>query len=116
MRTEVERAWAAGFYDGEGCTSVCKRRRKDGTIYYSLKITIRQVDRQVLDKFAHIMGFNNVSGPYVPPKNKGKQQPYHTYTASGRSARWVIDILWPYLGDAKRNQYLKCITTISEET
>ena len=50
-------AWAAGFFDGEGCTS-------GGTNVRCPVIIIGQVHREVLEKFLMVLGVGTIYGPY----------------------------------------------------
>lgn len=50
-----EMAWAAGFFDGEGCFSYSRK-------VYTPTIAIAQVDRQVLDRFRAAVGIGKVYG------------------------------------------------------
>lgn len=96
-------AWAAGFFDGEGCfsTHLQKNRGK------SFRITIVQVDREVLDKFHQIVQVGNVTGPYSPPSHRG--QPYYLYRVQGRAVIDAAKVMWPYLGTLKRSQFRKAV-------
>jgi hypothetical protein len=90
-----ELAWAAGLFEGEGTISWFKLRGRPDSIKVSVALSM--TDEDVVIKFANIMGFGKVKGPYQP-------QP------SSRKVRWVwevqnfreclkaINILYPYMG------------------
>ena len=97
---ETEIAWAAGFFDGEGCITH-GRRHADGSV--PLRLALNQVDRRPLDRFAQILG-GSVKGPYtLKGKNVTKNaSPY--YALEYHNAEEVLILLWPYLSDPKREQ------------
>lgn len=100
MDTETEAAWAAGFFDGEGCTSFFSTAAPDERAgrRNHIKVTITQNDREVLDRFLAVVGIGAI---YAAPK-------YHrfSYQAQGyEKARTVIRVIWPYLGRLKREQW-----------
>lgn len=100
--SETELAWAAGFFDGEGCCYTAKMGRKSGGKY--LHLDIAQVDRFVLDRFHRAVGgVGKVYGPYQPKTPRSRA--YYRYTASGQAAcQSVISSLWDYLSPVKREQ------------
>jgi hypothetical protein len=103
MDNQTELAWAAGFFDGEGCTSL-------ETKSASLKVTITQQHPEVLERFISAVGVGKVYGPY--------------YYGPKKKARWAINIqskaaivalakIWPYLGSEKKNQALRSLEELS---
>ena len=101
---ESELAWAAGFFDGEGCTSATKMggSPRFPTRRYPL-IGIAQVDRAVLDRFRDAVGFGKVTGPYE--KKNPNARPQYRYSIQGFvPVTTVMARLWPWLGEIKRQQ------------
>jgi hypothetical protein len=89
--TEIEWAWAAGFFDGEGHCSFTGRH---------LILTISQVDRRPLDRFRAAVGdFGTIGGPY-----RLEKFPYYSFRAGVREVDIIIDLLWAYLSEPKREQ------------
>lgn len=91
MRTEL--AWAAGLFDGEGCTYL-----HDGQ--QNLRISIGQRDDFVLRRFALAVGDGRINGPY-PRKTGG---PLWFYRLTGHRAVEVLAKLWPFLSPIKQIQ------------
>ena len=95
-------AWAAGFFDGEGCFSFT-----DKAAYASVSIV--QVERGPLDRFmAAVGGLGKIYGPYfqVYP-GRMSTHPWHQYRADRREhVQAIAAMLWFKLGDAKRIQAL----------
>lgn len=93
--------WAAGFFDGEGCTSV--RRRPDGRI--DLRIDVGQKDRRPLERFSNALG-GRVVGPY--------HHGMHRVLYNGDSAFGMLLLLWPYLCDPKKEQARAALLLVNE--
>lgn len=93
MDTELELAWAAGFFDGEGCSK------------HYMTLSVGQKDRRPLDRFAAAVGYGNVTGPYLHGHKKNGDPIYcHHWEVSGQKAVAVLRKLWPYLSEPKREQ------------
>jgi len=58
--TDLEKAWLAGFIDGEGCISL-QCQRAHGKRYYLIRIQITQTDLGALQHVAKITGVNRLS-------------------------------------------------------
>lgn len=99
MSRNTELAWAAGFFDGEGCTTQC---RWSPTIYVS------QNDREVLDRFQAAVGLGKVRGPYRRSKSSYKpESPRYIFHTSGATTAEVLKLLWPFLSRVKKEQAIK---------
>jgi len=106
---DLELVWAAGFYDGEGCTKVNRQSSQYGTTWTSVHIEINQVDRYVLDRFQRAVGVGAVKGPYK--KLAPNHRPQFSYRCGAiNEVRYVILALWPYLSPVKQEQALDCFT------
>lgn len=91
-------AWAAGFFDGEGCIRVNRTRNRHGSGYDLLVIQISQKDRQVLDRFQEIFGVGKVyprSNPVGFVYTVGKQDAIHE----------IFEKMWPYLSSIKKHDF-----------
>lgn len=106
---ETDRAWAAGFWDGEGCVSLTYRSYGYSTNPIPrIVVQVAQVDRRVLDKFQKIMGYGNILGPYKP-KTKNSN-PYYVWRVEGNThLQEIFDILGPYLSEAKTEQMQRAL-------
>ena len=111
MSNELEIAWAAGFWDGEGSAYIERVKRADGTKSPVLRLWLGQIDPRPLERFARAVGTDRpVLGPYN-----------HTHMCNLRfsakaEVERVIELLWPYLGEAKREQIAQCRQAIEENT
>jgi hypothetical protein len=89
--SEVEIAWAAGLFEGEGCICV------SGS---TPVMTIAMADEDVVRRFAEIAG-GPVYGPYEP-SGLGKK-PRWVWRITGW--RWCLNVAFtldPYLGERRR--------------
>jgi hypothetical protein len=90
--TDIELAWAAGFFEGDG--SACVRHQRGGTY---ARASAGQMDRRVLDRFQRIVGIGKVYGPY-------KDGRYFDYRAENGNAHRLLALLLPFFGPVKREQ------------
>lgn len=98
-------AWCAGLVDGEGHFGL----RQNGYMF----LAIGQCDREVLDRFASILGVGSVNGPYSTGRDGWR--PIFNYHLSGRHpVRAVAEAMWPWLGTVKRNQFLAALEGAKE--
>ena len=49
--------WAAGLFEGEGCTYLFKDRR-------SVQLLVKMTDLDVLERLAVVAGYGKVAGPH----------------------------------------------------
>lgn len=96
-------AWAAGFFDGEGTTSILKAQRDK---YSYIRMGVSQKLHECLDRFYSIV-------------QKGK-----IYSSNTRDIRsWncykhedvieVLNLLWPYLSEIKKQQALIALDKVN---
>lgn len=100
--SDVERAWLAGLFEGEGCISfskskhVFKNGQKSTNVYPVL--VIASTDLDVIEKFGQLVGFGRIYGPYWL---KHSTKPQWHWRGSG----WlVINALWRIIGDHLGNR------------
>jgi len=103
----IELAWAAGFYDGEGCTTLknCgKNRSYPGYVRWYPRVAISQNDDFVLLRFQDAVGgVGTVRGPRWSPSMKNSK-PRYVFETTGSGAVAVLQLLWPYLSPQKQEQ------------
>lgn len=95
----LERAWAAGFFDGEGSVSVCNSAGHRGTVRAKyIKAECNQIHPEVLERFLAAVGVGTVRGPY------GARPRWH-YVAHGiERVEVMYEAVWPWLGSVKKEQ------------
>src|SRR5207245_6862454 len=92
-----EIAHAAGFFDGDGCTSMSR----DSSGFRVPRLTISQKDPRELTRFrAAVLGLGSIQ------KRRGR--PLSDYNAVAlQHAQAVLALLWPWLGELKREQAIR---------
>ena len=105
-------AWAAGIIDGEGhCGNKTKtvEVRQGIRTYYTPHFSVGQVNwtvkPQMLQRLEGIFPFGKVYGPKT--KIKIKWAPAYSFEVNGfEKVQAIYTMVWPWLGDVKRQQYL----------
>jgi hypothetical protein len=94
-----ELAWAAGFFDGEGCFSYSEAGQ-----YVCISIT--QSERHPLDRFCEAVGTGKVHGPYRQhQRDRWSKKPQYVFRSNGHDAvQAIAAMLWFKLGPTKRLQ------------
>lgn len=99
--TSTEHAWAAGFFDGEGCVNQVKRANHRPTLQLALG---QSGSDETLVRFQKAMGgLGKIYGPYQP--SNPKHQTQWLYRAHGAEARECYKLLAPYLSSIKKSKY-----------
>ena len=96
---EADRAWCAGFFDGEGYTGA--RKTPSGT--YQVSLQIQQKGREPLDKVQQILGgeiYALKSRPGIFKWSIGKRS----------LVEEALNKMWPYLTEVKKKQALVAIS------
>ncbi len=107
-----ELAWAAGFFDGEGSTTVQRRdkeRKSDRPV-----MSIQQTGTgEELFRFLKAVDDGKIYGPYK--RKNPKHKPFYQYMLIGfNRVLPVIEKLWPFLCSDKREQAMS--TLINTDT
>jgi len=92
--TNEELAWAAGFFDGEGCFTNSHDRRRSYVVCRPTAC-ITQKDCQILGKFARIVGMGKI---YLHMSG------WQWTLARWADVEWLMCLLWPWLSIVKREQ------------
>ena len=101
-----ELAWAAGFFEGEGCISAVPRAHGG----HRFQIQICQVDTEPLERFRLAVGVGSLFGPY---QYKGNRQPHYRFqTASFEDTQAVIAMLWRWLSRRRKDQAKRTLLTV----
>ena len=102
MNDYTELAWAAGFFDGEGCTSVLKTARDK---YAYVRLSTSQKYPEVLERFQRAVGHGSIY----------KAKTREIYSLDVYKNERVMDVLnrlWPFLSERKKQQALDAITRV----
>lgn len=95
-------AWAAGFFDGEGTTSVSTDKNGNR----KLTVCADQNDPRVLERFAHALG--HIGRMYGPYRDRSGRFIHWRYTAGKweYGQAWLA-MMWPFLSPVKRAQAVR---------
>lgn len=120
-RTELELAWAAGFFDGEGTVTVHRGGRAGGSRYLMAAVKQSADGRgapATLERLQAAVGLGRVGGPYSDsPTRRGfspNRRAYFMWYARGHEAEIAIERLWPELGETKRREALSGLEAIRD--
>ncbi len=98
MSTEL--AWAAGFFDGEGWSYQIRKTGVQGQTLIYTQIGVAQKDIRPLKRFHEAVG--GVGAIYT-----GGTSNTYQWRVTGTQADAVMELLWDYLSEPKREQYLR---------
>jgi hypothetical protein len=112
MNTELERAWAAGFFDGEGYVGSYNLEGRGRSISCSItQSSYTDKEPSSLIRFQKIVGMGKIYPKSTPLPYKPR---YSWSVQTIQSVQTVYEILLPYLDDVKKNQFERAISTYKE--
>jgi hypothetical protein len=106
--SDVELAWAAGFYDGEGSFGIYTYG--DGRTHF--RFTVGQAGYSIpetLTRFREAVGIGSINGPYAFKKQPGAMPFWQYAVQKKKDIDEVVSKLWPYLTEPKRAQILDAL-------
>lgn len=112
MGSDTERAWAAGFFDGEGWVGVSRDKRPGRRL--GLQLSIEQVDPRPLERFKNAVGWSGQVSRRST-KRAPARQIIHRIHMGERATLSTISALWPYLSGPKREQFIRAATEVGYE-
>jgi hypothetical protein len=92
-------AWIAGFFSGEGCTTLSVVHNNYG-VYEQPRLFIGNTNLEVLTKAQSIIGGTIRANKLY----KGRKQPYQLYINGFEGVQAVIAAMWPWLSSEKKEQ------------
>jgi hypothetical protein len=93
-----EVAWAARVFEGEGTITQSRGR---------LVVQVKMTDEEVIYRFATIVRWAEVYGPYQYEHSDGyKRKPFWIWHADECVALEVLELLWPWLSGRRKGQAL----------
>ena len=97
IKNRIDRAWAAGLVDGEGCITIlcCTSSHGSGDSYPPV-LQVRMCDILPLQKLYDITGYGKTSPKQEPPSQVG-QRPSYQWRLNARKAVNIIAEIYPYL-------------------
>ena len=86
---EVTKSYLAGFFDGEGCISITKNKKRN---HYNLVVTVSGTKPKIISMFEQFFGGN----VRIKLKNFPRQQVW-IWNVYGEERREFLQIINPYL-------------------
>lgn len=111
MPSDVELAWCAGFFDGEGSTFIVRRKRITLPPRAEVKLSIGQAHPAVLERFVQYFDMGKVRGPYL----SNSLTEFWMCSCQGPRVDGIMRKMWPYLDRVKRQQYITARDTSRAE-
>lgn len=93
MQNVIEIAWAAGLFEGEGSCFIGSGQRQP-------RVSLQMTDEDAVRRFHAAIGRGNVRA-YEPVGNQHKAT-WQWSVQSKDDVLFVLALLWPYLGDRRR--------------
>lgn len=114
---QCDLAWAAGFFDGEGSFSAWDSSPRYH--YIKIRLIIAQVPDKValgeeysslLEKFELIFREVKFYHRLDTRRSIGTNKQHCSYieACSFESVQYITCLMWPWLGQPKKDQYLRC--------
>ena len=107
IRHEAERAWLAGWLDGEGTISFTERDRgEDHTPTHDVRVFVTNSDRVPLDYFAGLSGGNVYQHEDGTRENRFGSRPCYRWQMGTHDGALLLRELYPYLRTKRRQAAL----------
>ena len=88
MNDEITSVYMAGFFDGEGCIGLSRRKRSEGWTEYTVRLSIGQNDGAIMDWLK-----DNFGGMLFNVKRDGS----YMWVATNKVAYTILKRITPYL-------------------
>jgi len=98
--SEVEKAYIAGFFDGEGHISISKKKPKPPrwkNPSYKLVAIITNTDKSVLNFIKSKFEIGKIYGPYRSSGFKPNGKPLYQLHFTGKNCKKFLKAIFPYL-------------------
>lgn len=102
MDNPIEIAWAAGLFEGEGCITM-RTKNWSSKGYGQARLKLVMTDEDVVRKFSAIIGIGTVRESDREVKRGYKMQ-WEWCIGSRAGVSAVLELLYPYLGQRRRNR------------
>lgn len=111
--TEIEAAWLAGLFEGEGCITA---KKAAGNQRFLL---IKMTDEDVVRKAHLIAGVGKVYGPYRAVNNKVRDtshyKPFWQWSVFARDEVLLVgNAILPHLGERRRAKMIEALDAVSK--
>lgn len=104
--TNEDYAWAAGFFEGEGCLHLNIAHRSYG-MYTYLTLDVSNTDLEVLDRFRNIVDCGTVRSEKSGIKHFGKKQMYRFSVSSRKDVAKILGFIEPWLSTRRKERLMQ---------
>lgn len=105
-KREINIAWAAGLFEGEGC--IYFRYEKDK--YLKLKLVLVTTDKDVIIKFHQIIGYGSIK--QIAWRKFTTKTTWEWAINSREEAKLCLNLLVPYLGERRKQKAKELLKVI----
>lgn len=99
-------AYTAGYTDGDGCFSITRTQRPNGTFKYRCSFIISSTDKNIIDFFCkNFPGVRRLSDDRV---KYTKQKPQYHFIIRGKKSISFIEMIIPFLVEKKEEAIIFC--------
>jgi len=102
---QLDLAWAAGFFDGEGTTTTLNAKRDK---YVYLRCSIAQKNVELLNKFKEVVGVGSIY-------KSNTREVYNWNCYKYEEVIQILNALWPYLGEQKKQQAITSLNKVTSK-
>lgn len=100
MPTDLQVAWVAGLYEGEG--TIFTQVKPSGHTQTAMSICM--VDEDVIRRVAEYMQLGSVTS--YQPSRTGSKLMWRWRVGKKDEINTAVFLMWPWLGDRRRNQIM----------
>ena len=99
--TEVDIAWAAGVFEGEGCIAVAK-----GACYSHMQLVVVMSDEDIITRLHDVLGLGVVRGPFFRKTAAGNDaKPLWMWRAGAfQHTQAILGLFWKHLGKRRKER------------
>lgn len=109
LGSDTERAWAAGFFDGEGWIVFSHDKRPNRRP--GLAVGVSQVDDRPMLRFKAATGHLGRITVEKLPKGPNRKVIYRL-NAPNSAGLFLLNAIWPWLSDPKKEQFFRVLGKI----
>lgn len=114
MISQIDIAWAAGLFEGEGCIFTNKEYdKRDNKSRYRERLVLVSTDEDVVKKFHSIVGGNTVSGPNIREDRPNEKPTWRWNVSSKSDVERILNLFLPYLGIRRKERALLALERIN---
>lgn len=99
MVEDVEIAWAAGLFEGEGCITICNVKDRHHRLPL-LRLQVQMTDSDVVERFARIVACGSVS-PELRFGRPHHKPTYRWLVSSRAECERLLLMFLPYFGERR---------------